>query len=35
MYKIYSVDYKQIEEDLVELSLFERIAKLGENLLSN
>jgi len=30
MYKIYSVDYKQIEEDLVELSLFERIAKLGE-----
>ena len=30
MYKIYFVDYKQIEEDLVELSLFERIAKLGE-----
>lgn len=30
MYKIYSVDYKQTEEDLVELSLFERIAKLGE-----
>lgn len=30
MYKIYSVDYKQTEEDLVELSIFERIAKLGE-----
>lgn len=30
MYKIYFVDYKQTEEDLVELSLFERIAKLGE-----
>ena len=32
MYKIYSVDYKQTEEDLVELSLFARIAKLGEKL---